>query len=128
MAVSVSILTHETHLKLSFSRHAFSMVTIVAAAVKSSAWQGTDGIITEGSSTASNNDGIGFKGKNYLLSCQCRTCFLNIRYSTAIFIRGLCEAFARNPSNTDLRILLHSYIDVQVRGFQCREPRVLGLK
>jgi len=68
------------------------MVTIVAAAVKSSAWQGSDGIITEGASTTQNNDGVGFK---------------------AIFIRGLCEAFARNPSNQDLRILLHSYVDVQ---------------
>ncbi|KAF9461512.1 endo-1,6-alpha-mannosidase [Collybia nuda] len=68
------------------------MVNIVATAVKFSAWQGSDGIITEGVSTSSNNDGVGFK---------------------AIFIRGLYEAFARNPSNTNLRILIHSYIDVQ---------------
>ncbi|TFK39568.1 endo-1,6-alpha-mannosidase [Crucibulum laeve] len=68
------------------------MLNIVAAAVKSTAWQGSDGIITEGASTTSNNDSVGFK---------------------AIFIRGLYEAFARNPSNTNLRTLLHSYIDVQ---------------
>ncbi|GLB43346.1 putative glycoside hydrolase family 76 protein [Lyophyllum shimeji] len=68
------------------------MVNIVAAATKSPAWEGSDGIITEGSSTTSNNDGVGFK---------------------AIFIRGLFEAFNRNAANTDLRILIHSYIDVQ---------------
>ncbi|KAF8799206.1 endo-1,6-alpha-mannosidase [Phlegmacium glaucopus] len=67
-------------------------VNIVAAAVKSSAWQGTDGIITEGSSPSKNNDGVGFK---------------------AIFIRGLLEVFSRNPSNVELGILLRSYIDVQ---------------
>jgi hypothetical protein len=37
--------------------------------------------------------------------------------NAAIFIRGLAEAFARNPSNTNLRILLHSYTDVQVGDF-----------
>lgn len=46
------------------------MVQIIAAAVKSSAWQGTDGIITEGSDTTANNDAVGFKGsyKSLLLS------------------------------------------------------------
>lgn len=39
------------------------MVTTVAAAVKNAPWQGSDGIITEGSSTTSNNDGVGFKGE-----------------------------------------------------------------
>lgn len=39
------------------------MVNIAAAAVKSTAWQGSDGIITEGASPSSNNDGVGFKGK-----------------------------------------------------------------
>lgn len=68
------------------------MVNTAAAAMKNAPWQGSDGIITEGSSTTENNDGVGFK---------------------AIFIRGLCEVFARNPSNTDLRILIHSYTDVQ---------------
>ncbi|KAG6867344.1 hypothetical protein C0993_004152 [Termitomyces sp. T159_Od127] len=68
------------------------MVDIVAAAVKSSAWQGSDGIITEGVSTTSDNDGVGFK---------------------AVFIRGLNEAYARNPSNLNLRTLIQSYINVQ---------------
>jgi len=69
------------------------MVDVVASAVKSSAWQGIDGIITEGSSPLKNNDGVGFK---------------------AIFIRGLLEVFSRNRSNTKLSDLLRSYIDVQV--------------
>ncbi|KAF9526516.1 endo-1,6-alpha-mannosidase [Crepidotus variabilis] len=67
------------------------MLNIVAAAVKSSLWQGSDGIISEGASPNSNNDGVGFK---------------------AVFIRGLLEAFSRS-SNSDLRILIHSYVDVQ---------------
>jgi hypothetical protein len=45
------------------------MVNIVAAAVKSSAWQGSDGIITEGVSTTSNNDGVGFKGSLRRYQC-----------------------------------------------------------
>ncbi|PSR80372.1 hypothetical protein PHLCEN_2v6757 [Hermanssonia centrifuga] len=68
------------------------MLDIVAAAVKSSAWEGTDGIITEGASPSSNNDDVGFK---------------------AIFIRGLHEAFTRSASNTNLQGLIRSYIDVQ---------------
>ncbi|KAF8160009.1 endo-1,6-alpha-mannosidase [Crassisporium funariophilum] len=68
------------------------MTNIIAAAVKNRSWQGANGIITEGSNNASNNDGIGFK---------------------AVFIRGLLEAFRRTPENTNLRILIHSYIDVQ---------------
>lgn len=38
------------------------MSLVVANATKSLAWEGSDGIITEGSSTSSDNDGIGFKG------------------------------------------------------------------
>ncbi|KAJ7902488.1 endo-1,6-alpha-mannosidase [Mycena leptocephala] len=68
------------------------MINILNAAVKTSAWEGSDGIITEGVSTTSNNDGVGFK---------------------AIFIRGIHEAWTRNPSNTALRTLIHSYGDVQ---------------
>jgi len=81
----LSDITHDPHWKI-------LLVNIVAAAVKSSAWQGADGIITEGASPSKDNDGVGFK---------------------AIFIRGLFEVFARNPTNTDLRNLLRSYIDVQ---------------
>ncbi len=38
------------------------MAFVVANATKSSAWEGSNGIITEGSSTKSDNDGVGFKG------------------------------------------------------------------
>jgi len=68
------------------------MLEIVAAAVKNTAWQETNGIIKEGSDNTKNNDGIGFK---------------------AIYIRGLLEVFRRTPENEKLRILLQSYIDVQ---------------
>jgi len=68
------------------------MVGILATAVKSSTWQGSDGIITEGSDNSKNDDSVGFK---------------------AIFIRGIYEAFARNPSNSGLRNIVRSYIDVQ---------------
>ncbi|KAF8993437.1 hypothetical protein BDQ17DRAFT_1331708 [Cyathus striatus] len=68
------------------------MVNLVAAAVKSTAWQRNDGIITEGASPKKNNDGVGFK---------------------AVFIRGLLEAFLRSKSNTALQTLIRSYIDVQ---------------
>ncbi|KAF9063310.1 endo-1,6-alpha-mannosidase [Rhodocollybia butyracea] len=68
------------------------MTNITAAAVKSSAWEGSNGIITEGASPKSNNDGVGFK---------------------AIFIRGLDEVSARSGDNSALQILIHSYNDVQ---------------
>ncbi|KAK2465476.1 hypothetical protein APHAL10511_002368 [Amanita phalloides] len=68
------------------------MAFVVANATKSSAWEGKDGIITEGSSTSGDNDGIGFK---------------------AVFIRGLCEAFVRNKNYAGFAILIHSYVDVQ---------------
>ncbi|KAJ6464144.1 endo-1,6-alpha-mannosidase [Mycena vitilis] len=70
------------------------MINVLDAAVKTSVWAGADGIITEGASTTKNNNNAGFK---------------------AIFIRGIHEAWARNPSNTALRTLIHSYGDVQVR-------------
>ena len=38
------------------------MTNIVNAAVKSTVWQGTNGIITEGADTTANNDAVGFKG------------------------------------------------------------------
>ncbi|KAJ6468714.1 endo-1,6-alpha-mannosidase [Mycena vulgaris] len=68
------------------------MLNVLVAAVKTNVWAGTDGIITEGASTTSNNDSVGFK---------------------AVLIRGLHEAWTRNPSNTGLRTLIHSYGDVQ---------------
>lgn len=40
------------------------MTDIIAAAVKSSVWEGSDGIITEGSTPGSNNDVAGFKSSS----------------------------------------------------------------
>ncbi|KAF8211061.1 endo-1,6-alpha-mannosidase [Mycena galopus ATCC 62051] len=68
------------------------MINILNAAVKTTVWQGTNGVITEGASPTVDNDSVGFK---------------------AILIRGLYEAWVRNPSNTALTTLIHSYGDVQ---------------
>nr|GAT42694.1 glycoside hydrolase family 76 protein [Mycena chlorophos] len=68
------------------------MVNILNAAVKTTAWQGSNGVITEGASPSSDNDDVGFK---------------------AILIRGLHEAWERNPTYTALTTLIHSYGDVQ---------------
>ncbi|KAJ8094892.1 hypothetical protein PM082_010107 [Marasmius tenuissimus] len=69
-----------------------SLYTVISnAAMKTNAWGGSDGIITEGASRNENNDGVGFK---------------------AVFIRGLHEVFTRSKSDA-LKILIHSYIDVQ---------------
>ncbi|KAK2465475.1 hypothetical protein APHAL10511_002367 [Amanita phalloides] len=68
------------------------MEFVVAGTTKFSFWEGKDGVITEGSSTSSDNDGVGFK---------------------AIFVRGLCEAFVRNKNYADFAILIRSYVDVQ---------------
>lgn len=68
----------------------FSMITTVAAAVKNAPWQGSDGIITEGVSTSSNNDGVGFKGmesisgENYVFICSTYSHF------HSRFGRGFC--------------------------------------
>jgi len=65
--------------------------SIVAASTKSLAWEGSNGIITEGASPNQNNDGVEFK---------------------AIFIRGLYEAYNRS-SNNDMKDLVRSYVGVQ---------------
>ncbi|KAF7974112.1 hypothetical protein HWV62_13315 [Athelia sp. TMB] len=67
------------------------MTNIVNAAVKSTVWQGTNGIITEGADTTANNDAVGFK---------------------AVFLRGIHEAYNRS-ANSALKTLIHSYLDVQ---------------
>ncbi|KAF4570070.1 hypothetical protein EYR40_009056 [Pleurotus pulmonarius] len=67
------------------------MGNVLIASTKGAPWQGSNGVITEGSSPNSNNDGVGFK---------------------SVLIRGLHEAFERSPNNA-LRILVHSYVDVQ---------------
>lgn len=92
------------------------MLNIVAAAVKNKAWQGTNGIITEGASTTVNNDGVGFKGV-FEVQCASKQGYLTSRLPLlAIFIRGLLQAYRKRADNTNLRTLLHSYIDVQVRS------------
>ncbi|KAJ7780086.1 endo-1,6-alpha-mannosidase [Mycena maculata] len=68
------------------------MINILNASVKTTVWQGTNGVITEGASPTVDNDDVGFK---------------------AVFIRGLHEAYTRNPNNSALQILIHSYGDVQ---------------
>ncbi|OAX42321.1 endo-1,6-alpha-mannosidase [Rhizopogon vinicolor AM-OR11-026] len=68
------------------------LVDIVAVATKATAWEGSNGIITEGADITEDNDGVGFK---------------------AVLMRGLAEAWSRNIGNTTLRTLIQSYIDVQ---------------
>lgn len=51
------------NLESSRSLNVIRAINIIAAAVKSSTWQGPDGIIKEGASPKSDNDGVGFKGK-----------------------------------------------------------------
>ncbi|KAL1702215.1 glycoside hydrolase family 76 protein [Schizophyllum commune] len=74
-----------------------SLATYAAnAAMKTGAWQGSNGIITEGASPSANNDGVGFK---------------------SILIRGLDEAYMRRQhDNEALRILIHSYVCVQLNA------------
>lgn len=90
------------------------MVNVVAAAVKNAPWQDADGIIKEGANTASDDDGVGFKGTNFPKPSSSTECPLMLVF-VAVFIRGLHEAFARNAANNDLRNLIVSYGDVQVR-------------
>ncbi|KAJ7036604.1 endo-1,6-alpha-mannosidase [Mycena alexandri] len=68
------------------------MINILNSAVKTTVWQGSNGVITEGASPTVDNDSVGFK---------------------AILIRGLGEAWIRNTANTALTTLIHSYGDVQ---------------
>ena len=50
------------------------MLSVIASAVENTAWQGSNGIITEGSDNSQNNDGIGFKGA--YVTCFSRVDFL----------------------------------------------------
>jgi hypothetical protein len=38
------------------------LLDVVSATTKTTAWEGSDGIITEGADTTEDNDGVGFKG------------------------------------------------------------------
>ncbi|KAF7974138.1 hypothetical protein HWV62_13367 [Athelia sp. TMB] len=64
---------------------------IVNAAVKTTVWEGANGVITEGADTTANNDGVGFK---------------------SVLLRGIHEVYDRS-SNSALTTLVHSYLDVQ---------------
>ncbi|QRW18120.1 glycoside hydrolase family 76 protein [Rhizoctonia solani] len=69
------------------------LIETANAAIKARAWQGDDGIITEGQGgdLNKNDDARGFK---------------------AVFIRALHKLF-HDTNNRDLQILIHSYVDVQ---------------
>ena len=73
-------------------------MTVGNAAMKSSAWEGSNGVISEGASPDSDNDGVGFK---------------------AVFVRALDEAYVRVAARADneaFRVLLHSYVCVQLNA------------
>jgi hypothetical protein len=63
--------------------------------MKNAPWQGDNGVITEGVSRDTNNDGVFFK---------------------SIWIRALNELFKANNDQSPIAILTHSYIDVQYNG------------
>ena len=91
-----------------------SRYTVISnAAMKTNAWAGSDGIITEGASRNENNDGVGFKGPFADSQDAIADAYLGL-WASAVFIRGLHEVFTRSK-NDALKILIHSYIDVQVR-------------
>lgn len=52
------------------------MLSIIAAAVENTSWQGANGIVTEGADNTQNNDDIGFKG---LHSLELQSCLSNNR-------------------------------------------------
>ncbi|KIJ65237.1 hypothetical protein HYDPIDRAFT_111167 [Hydnomerulius pinastri MD-312] len=68
------------------------LTNTVAAVTHTTAWQGANGVITEGADTDSDNDGAGFK---------------------TILIRAVHEAWARGSKDPQMRDLLRSYINVQ---------------
>lgn len=103
------------------------MLEIVAAAVKNTAWQETNGIIKEGSDNTKNNDGSGFKGAFLSFSVLLAYSHLSGLLFEAIYIRGLFEVFRRTQENEKLRILLQSYIDVQVRYYLYARVKVEAL-
>ncbi|KAJ3545383.1 hypothetical protein NMY22_g2460 [Coprinellus aureogranulatus] len=66
-------------------------IQVAAAAMKNGPWQGSNGVITEGASPNSANDGVYFK---------------------SAFVRALNELFM-NQNNGALNTLIHSYLVVQ---------------
>ncbi|KAL1747741.1 glycoside hydrolase family 76 protein [Schizophyllum fasciatum] len=71
-------------------------VNVANAAMKTGAWNRNDGVITEGASPNENNDNTGFK---------------------SILLRALDETYnRRRGDNEALRILIHSYVCVQLNA------------
>ncbi|KAI9573886.1 glycoside hydrolase [Boletus coccyginus] len=68
------------------------MLNITTTVLYATAWQGTNGVITEGGVTEEDDDIVGFK---------------------SILIRALHEAWARNPGDAQLQDTIRSYINVQ---------------
>ncbi|EGN95060.1 hypothetical protein SERLA73DRAFT_187349 [Serpula lacrymans var. lacrymans S7.3] len=68
------------------------LANAVSGATHTTAWQGNNGIITEGADVSADNDAVGFK---------------------SVLIRALHEAYTRNSGNSALQTLIQSYIDVQ---------------
>ncbi|RDX51561.1 endo-1,6-alpha-mannosidase [Lentinus brumalis] len=67
------------------------MIQVAAAAMKNGPWQGSNGVITEGASPNSQNDGVYFKSS---------------------YVRALNEVFM-TTNNAALGTLIHSYLVVQ---------------
>ncbi|KAL1727458.1 glycoside hydrolase family 76 protein [Schizophyllum commune] len=69
---------------------------VANSAMKTGAWNRDDGVITEGASPNENNDNVGFK---------------------SILIRALDETYNRRKGDNEaLRILIHSYVCVQMNA------------
>lgn len=81
--------------------------------MKSSPWQGEDGVISEGASRDANNDGVGFKCEWDTLELGSR-CLIFFVFPAAVLIRALHETYIRSD-NADLKNLIKSYTNVQVR-------------
>lgn len=87
------------------------MLKTAAAVLYTTAWQSTNGVITEGGVTKQDNDVIGFKSKPFSQLPM----FAKVTWwTTGILIRALHEVWARNPGDAQLRDVIQSYINVQV--------------
>ena len=94
------------------------MIQVAAAAMKNGPWQGSNGVITEGASPNTSNDGVYFKCESPFSSALH---FVPLRMDTdvgpacvaAAYVRALNEAFM-NTNNRDFGTLIHSYLVVQV--------------
>ncbi|KAE9396273.1 endo-1,6-alpha-mannosidase [Gymnopus androsaceus JB14] len=58
------------------------MTDIAAAAIKSTVWEGSDGIITEGASPTANNDAVGFK--RYSSEASTKSPYNDVQYNALL--------------------------------------------